>query len=170
VAHQPHDVPAGVQIEGSGLAQGLHIDLVREMIAFGAIASVAAGHQVLPGGGASSRARDDVIERKLGGAQRGTAILAGVPVAQQNILAREGAGLVGDTAVFEQPDHRRHANGNARRVQKMSVLFFGHGYAFEHQHNGAARGAHIDGLIGSIQHEHRRMHHGAAWLAGNVRF
>src|SRR5512142_1549119 len=47
---QPHDVPAGVQVERPRLADQLHIGFHRKLIAFAAIASVAACNQVFPGG------------------------------------------------------------------------------------------------------------------------
>src|SRR5438477_3259939 len=72
---------------------------------------------------------------------------------------------MGDAAILQQPDHRGHAHGEARRVQEVAVLFFRHGHALEHQHDGAARGADVDGLIRCVQHQHRRMHHRAARLA-----
>src|SRR5437868_6372929 len=40
----------------------------------------------------------------------------------------------------------------------MSVLFFCTGHPLEHQHDSAARGAHVDGLIRSIENKHRRQH------------
>src|SRR5882724_13695559 len=56
-AHQPHDVAAGVEVEGAGLAHQLHAGFGGELVAFAAVASVAASDQVLPGGGASAGAR-----------------------------------------------------------------------------------------------------------------
>ena len=62
-----------------------------------------------------------------------------------------------NTAVLEQANNRRHAQGNARGMQEVSVLFFGHGNALEHEHNRASRRADIDGFVGRIQDEHRRV-------------
>ena len=47
-ADHSHDVPAGVERKGPGLLQELHIGLTQQMVAFAAIAGMAAGHQVLP--------------------------------------------------------------------------------------------------------------------------
>ena len=65
-----------------------HVGFVRELIAFAAVAGMAAGYEILPGGETSAGARDDVVEREFAGGQRGGAILAGIAIAQQNIFAR----------------------------------------------------------------------------------
>ena len=124
---------------------------------FAPVAGMAAGHQILPGGVAATRARNHVIERELAGRQRIAAVLAGVAVAQQDVLAREGAGLVRNAPVLKQPDHRRHGDVAALRVQHQAVLFFSARNAFQHQHQRAPRAANIDGLIRRIQHQHRHL-------------
>jgi hypothetical protein len=86
--HQAHDVAAGVEIEGTRLAGGPHVGFVRKLIAFAAVAAVATGDEVLPGGKASARARDDVVEGELSGRKIRAAILTGVAVAQQDVLTR----------------------------------------------------------------------------------
>jgi len=43
-------------------------------------------------------------------------------------------------------------------VQEGAVLLLRHGYALEHQHDGAPRRAHVDRLIGSVQHQHGLVH------------
>lgn len=155
VAHEPHDVAASVKIERARLAGGLHIGFVRKLIALAAIAGMAAGDEILPRGETATRARDHMVEREFARRQRGAAILAGVAIAQENILARQCSGLVRYPAVFKKADHRRHAQREACSVQEMSVLFFGHGNALQHQHNGAPRGANVDRLVGRIQYQHR---------------
>src|SRR5205814_6541435 len=65
VAHHAHDVAAGMQAEGTRLAHRLHPYLVRQVIALGAVARMAAGNQVLPTRRASARARDNVVEREI---------------------------------------------------------------------------------------------------------
>src|SRR5215469_14982023 len=60
-----------------------------------------------------------------------------------------------NAAVFEQADDRRQTNRETRRVQEVSVLFFGHGHTLEHEYDGAARGADIDRLVGGVQHQYR---------------
>src|SRR5208282_6355906 len=46
-----------------------------------------------------------------------------------------------------------HAGG----VQEVSIFFFGHGDALQHQHNRSARGTNIDRFIGGVQHQHGLM-------------
>ena len=67
VAHQAHDVAAGVEIEGAGFTRGLHVSFVGKLVAFAAIAGMTTGDQVLPGGEAAARAWNHVIQRKFAG-------------------------------------------------------------------------------------------------------
>jgi hypothetical protein len=41
-------------------------------------------------------------------------------------------------------------------MQEVPILFFRHGHALEHKDQGTTRGANIDGLVGSVQHEDGR--------------
>jgi len=157
VPHQAHDVAAGVEVERAGFARGSHVDFVRELVSFTPVAGMTAGDEVLPGGEAATGAGNYVVERKFAGGQRGAAILAGVAVAQQNVLPRERARLVRDPAILQQTDDRGHAHGQAGGVQEVPIFFFGHGDALQHQHDGAARGTNIDRLVGGIQHQHGLM-------------
>src|SRR5205085_12216952 len=52
-------------------------------------------------------------------------------------------------------------------MQVMSILFLGHGNTFEHQHERAACGADVDGLIRSIEHEHGRVHGQTSMFVGD---
>src|SRR5216683_6629495 len=82
-AHQAHDVAAGVEVEGARLTHQLHAGFGGELIALAAVAGMAAGHQIFPGGRSSAGARDDVIERQLTGRHYSATVLATVAVAQQ---------------------------------------------------------------------------------------
>ena len=86
--HQPHNVPARVQIERPWLAHQFHAGFSGELVAFAAVAGVATGHQIFPGGAASAGAGDDVVQREFARRQKRGAVLAGVAVAQQNVFAR----------------------------------------------------------------------------------
>ena len=77
-----------MQVEGARLAHQLHAGFERKLVALATIAEMAAGDKVLPCGRTSARARDYVVKRQLPGRQDSRAILAGVAVAQQNVLAR----------------------------------------------------------------------------------
>ncbi len=168
---------AGVEVEGAGFAHELHAGFQGELVAFAAVAGVAAGYEIFPGGRASAGAGDDVIEGQFAGRQHGGAVLAGVAIAQQNVLARKSAALVWDTAILQQTNDRGHTHGDARGVEEVSIFLFGHGHAFENQDEGTAGGADIDRLIGGIQDEHGRvqrmavavaMHGGGRKQAGSV--
>jgi len=167
--HQPHDVAAGVKIEGAGFAHWLHVGFVRKLVAFAAVARMAAGDQVLPGGEAAAGAGNYMVQRKFAGGERGAAILAGVAIAQQNVLTRERPRLMRNAAILQQTDDRGHADGHAGSVQEMSVFLFGHGDALQHQHNRTARGANVDGLVGGVQHQHRLMQRMAVILLMHAR-
>jgi hypothetical protein len=67
-AQHAHDLAAGVQREGARLAQQNHVvDLAEHAVALAAVAGVAAGHQVLPGGVAAARAGNHVVQRQVAG-------------------------------------------------------------------------------------------------------
>jgi hypothetical protein len=44
-------------------------------------------------------------------------------------------------------------------MEGEAVLFFSAGNALEHQHQGAARAANVDGLVGGVEHQHRHLQH-----------
>ena len=153
-ANHAHDMAGGVEGEGPGLALELHVgEFVQELVAFAAVAVVAAGYEVFPGGEAAAGAGDDVVEGELAGGEDDVAVLAGVAVAQEDVLAGECAGLVGDSAVFEEADDAGHGYVHASGVEDGSLLFFGARDAFEHQHEGAAGTADVDGLVRCIEDE-----------------
>src|SRR5271165_1749305 len=41
-------------------------------------------------------------------------------------------------------------------MQEVSVFFFGHGYALEHEHERAAGGANVDRFVRGVENEHGR--------------
>ncbi len=149
-------MPAGVQAERPRLPRQLHARFFRRAAPFAVVARMAAGHQVLPGGFARARARHYMVQRQLRRRQRPQTILARVAVAHQNVLAREGARLVRDAAVFEQPDHRRQAHAAPRRMHRVrGFLLRRRRHALQHQHQRAPRRADVDRLIARVQDQHR---------------
>src|SRR5882724_2138054 len=101
LGEHPHQVPAGMQTERARHASQAHVRFLRSPIALAVVAPDAAGDEVLPRTLALARARHYMVERQLARRQGLVAVLAGVTVAQQNVLARQGASLVWNTAVFE---------------------------------------------------------------------
>ena len=91
-----------------------------------------------------------MIKRELAGRQYLAAVLAGIAVAKQDIFPGQRAGLVWDTAILEQADHRWNSKGKSSCMQIVAVLFLRHGNALQHQHNSPPRGAHIDWLVRSV--------------------
>src|SRR5260370_26540915 len=88
LGEQTHQVAAGMQAEGPGRAGELHAGLLGRAAALAVVARMAARDEILPGGLAGARARNYVVERQLRGRHRPMAVLAGVAVAHQNVLAR----------------------------------------------------------------------------------
>src|SRR5580698_4580283 len=103
------------------------------MIAFSAIAGMAAGDEVLPGGEASAGTGQYVVEGEFTGRQNDAAVLAAVAVAEQDVLARESTRLVGDAAIFEQANDRRHGNAQQCCMQDGTLLLLSLGYTLENQ-------------------------------------
>jgi len=75
---------------------------------------------------------------------------------------RESPGLMGNAAILQEANHRGHPHDNPSRMQTVSVRLFHHSDAFQHQYDGAARCADIDGLVRRIQYQHRSVH-GRMW-------
>src|ERR1035438_8967468 len=99
VAEHAHEVAAGMQAERPRLPQQLHAGLFRSPAALVIVAGVATGHQVLPGRLAGARPRNHMIQGQLAGRHRAVAVLAGITVAHQNILARERPRLPRNPAI-----------------------------------------------------------------------
>lgn len=153
-----------MKAERLGRAREMESGLFGEPVALEVVAGMAARYQVIPIGAPAARARDHMVKRQFAGRKNGSTELACITVAQQNVLSRERPALMRDAAEFSQPDHRRNTHGQARRVNKVSVRFFGGGDAFENQHHRAADRRDVDRLVRSVEHEHRRLQHALAWF------
>src|SRR6476646_12000995 len=126
---------------------------------------MAAGNKVFPCRRPSARARDYVVESEVARCKQHATVLAGIAIAQKNVLARQSSRLVRNAAVLQQPYDRRHTHGKARGVQKVAVFLFRHGQSLQHQHDRPTRSTDIDGLIGRVQDQHRSLHdHAFPWL------
>ena|SRR5947209_20463621 len=99
-----------------------------------------------------------MVEGEFMGGENDAAVLAGIAIPQQDVLAGESAGLMGDAAVFEEPNDRRHLHLHASGVQSGSMLLFGSCNALQDQYESTACRADIDGLIGSVQDQDRALH------------
>src|SRR5437763_11926625 len=126
-AHQSHDVTTSVQIKRVRLAHQLHSSFGGHLISLAAVTRMAAGYQVLPAGRAATRTRYHMVQSQIARGQKFTAVLAGVPITQQNILSRERPRLMRNAAIFQQANHRWHTQRQPWRMQKVTVLSLGHG-------------------------------------------
>ncbi len=92
---------AGVEIECAWLPHSPHARLDRKLISFLAIAEMAAGHKIFPGGSTTARARHHVIKRQLARGQDFATVLASIEIAQQNILTGQRPALMRDSPVLQ---------------------------------------------------------------------
>ena len=153
-AQQSHEMTAGMQAEGLGLAGQFHPGFFRRAATLAVVAGMAAGHQIFPGGFARAGTGNHVVERQFARRHKFGAVLAGIAIPHHDVLARKSAGLVRDAAVFEKPDHARHAQRTARGMDGVRGHFLGRSDAFEHQNQRAAGGADIDRFVARVQYQH----------------
>ena len=94
-----------------GLAD-LHARFFRGSTAFFHIAVPAGGHDVVPGLFAALYDRDHVIHGQIGSWGSSPAVLAGVIVSQEDIIAREADDVFPCPVVgeFDEPDDKRHSD------------------------------------------------------------
>ena len=158
-ADHAHDVARRVQGEWTRLAEQTHLgEFVKHLAALAAVAFLATGYEVFPAGRATARTRDDVIECEVGSGEDKLAVLAGIAVTQQDVLARKCASLVRDTAVFKEPDDAWHLDHHAVRVESAALLFFGARNAFKDEHESAPCAADVDRFVACVEDQHGRLH------------
>jgi hypothetical protein len=134
------------------------------------VALVAAGDEIFPRRTAAARTGQNVVESQLRSGKLVAAELAGIAVAQKNVLARKRPALLGNMTVRKQANHRRHMHGLGGGVHLGGVSLLGLSNAFQHEHQGAAHGGDVDRLEGSVQNQNRGLHHrGPACRCGCVR-
>ena len=80
-------MPARVQTERPRGFGEFHPRLFRRTAALAVVARVAARHKIFPTALAGPRSRYDVVKREFVRVERPMAILAGVAIAHQNVLA-----------------------------------------------------------------------------------
>src|SRR5258708_14128513 len=86
---QTHQVAAGMQAKRPRRAGELHAGLLGRAAALAVVAGMAARDEILPGGLAGARAGNYVVERQLGRRHQAMAVLTGVAVAHEDVLARQ---------------------------------------------------------------------------------
>src|SRR5262245_4244040 len=93
-----------------------HVRFAREPVAFTRIAADAGTNHVLPRGSTSPITRHDVIQVELAAIENLAAVLAGVLVALENVVASKFYFLLRKPIEHEKHNHPRYANleGNRR--------------------------------------------------------
>ena len=87
-----------------------HPDLFGQVPALATVAVNAATDDIIPSGLATARSGDDVIEIELELGERMAAILAGISVAQINIVARKSDTLFRQPVIAAQQQDSRHSD------------------------------------------------------------
>jgi hypothetical protein len=147
------DVDPVVPSRPRGLATQRQAGLLGRAAALARVAPPARRNDVLPPVRAALDLRDHVVD-VLG---VGAAVLAPVPVAQEDGPAVEGHGpCVRNRDVASQPDHRGHVDRSGTRSPRLPELGHRVGGAPEHEHDPAPNGNHRQWLVAGIQYERSR--------------
>lgn len=157
---EAHQLARSVEREGPGASLELEPGFFGSAVAFAIVARIAAGNEILPRRAAAARTGQHVVESKLRRRKCTAAELAGVAVAQQDILARKSAALLRNVPVAEQANHRGDLNFLRSGMHFGVIGFFGLRDAFQEQNERAANGRHVDWLERSVEDEHGRLHDG----------
>jgi len=102
------DLTVDVQVVSLRTLEEPHPGCFRRAVSFPVIARPATGHQILPRRITSTGTWNDMIERQVLRRKYTAAVLAGVVVAEQDVLARKALSFKRNVNVFDQPDHRGH--------------------------------------------------------------
>lgn len=171
------DVDEGPPLRTLGLANELHAGLVRQAVALAGVAGDARAHDVFPSRLPAPVARQDMVEVEIAAVEDPVAILAGVRIAFEDVVAREFDLLLGEALEKEKNDDPGNAHLQADRPGHLG-LWIGLGKIFpafeivseeivllirgDHlrmplveEREGATRGAGIDRLPKAIEHKNR---------------
>src|SRR5687768_4749342 len=100
-----HNLPVHMKRKATRAAQQMHPGFFRSAIALAMIASLAAGHQVIPGRISTARSRQHMVQGELRRRKLFATILAARMITQQNVFARQRTALEGDVYVFSQANN-----------------------------------------------------------------
>ena len=81
-----------------------HICLLRRPVILGSVAGATASHEIVPCVAAALRLRNDVIQSQFIAPELHAAILANIPIAEQDILSRHNLKADWNMLVSTQPD------------------------------------------------------------------
>src|SRR6266550_2409794 len=93
--------------------------LLEEVAALAMVARLAGRDEVLPGVAAAAMARDDVVEGQV--VRLAAAVLAGVPIAGEDLAARQLDARSGPANLVLEPDDRRGAEFRPRRPDRLVI-------------------------------------------------
>ena len=100
------------------LAHQAHLGLGRGAVGLARVAGDARAHDVLPGGRAAAVAGNHVVEVQVAPIEGLAAVLAGVPVALEEVVPGELDLLLGETVEAHQQDHPGHPDPERHRTHR----------------------------------------------------
>ena len=106
----------GSQRGRAGAAQQRHARLVGRQVAFLHVARHAGEHEVFPSVAAAARTRDHMVDGEFRLGMPAAAVLAHVPVAQEDVAARQAHLLLHVAVEVGKHDDLGHAHAHGRRV------------------------------------------------------
>src|SRR5258707_5529684 len=150
MSNKAHELARGMQGKRPGPASQFQPRLLRGTVSLAVVAAIAAGHQVLPGRTAATGTRNDMIQREFRAGKNPTAKLAGVPIAQQDILSGKGPALLWGMPVRQQTNYRRNPMRMSCGMDFRGMELFGLRYSLEHQDHRASHCGDVDGLVSGV--------------------
>jgi hypothetical protein len=135
------------------LPQKAHSNLARQRIALAAVAGSARCDDVLPTGGTTLRARNDVVHRQVGAC---ATVLTGPVVAREHGTPGDLAAVCipRDADVGHETNHHRSSHRSRGRAKLPFRVLDDLRFFFEQQHDRPPHRADVDRLEGRVQDEH----------------
>lgn len=115
------DLHEGTPFRTLGFADEVHAGFVRGAVALAGVAGNAGTDNVFPRGGPAAVARDDVVEVQVFALENFAAVLAGIIVALEDVVAREFHFLLRHPIIHEEKDDLRHADAEGNGVDGLFV-------------------------------------------------
>ena len=101
-------------------------------------------------------ARDDVVEGQV--VRLAAAVLAGVPIAGEDLAARQLDARSGPANLVLEPDDRRGAEFRPRRPDHLVIELDHFGLLAEDEPKGPWQVADVERLVILVQYEHHAVH------------
>jgi hypothetical protein len=107
-----------------GFADQVHAGLERGPVCLAGITLDAGANDIFPGGGAAAIARDNVVQIEVFSVENFAAILAGVLVPLENVMAGEFHFLLGHAVEEREHNDARHTNFEGDGVNALGMGLF----------------------------------------------